>query len=238
MASRWENQHPMKNNSSFKLNAQKEAIWMLSFSDMTLSLLCFFLLMLSFATKSKPASAPAVAPAASPSHSAAAPIASGVSVPMPKDLTQLAATLRRILQEKKLDALLHVELDQKGLRVEFSDGLIFDPTEANPNPHYKKLLSEITSIIAPFTAQHRITVEGHTDDTPVLPGGPFSSNWELSSARSLAFLHLFLQYGVKDENISVLAYAHTRPKIPYKGRTGVSLQAARNANRRVVLWLE
>ena len=146
--------------------------------------------------------------------------------------------LRQILKEKKLDALFTIDLDQKGIRIEFSNGLLFDPTQVNPNPQYKKSLSEIASIIAPFTTKHRITVEGHTDDTPVLPGGIFSSNWELSSSRALVFLHVFLQSGVKDENISILAYANTKPKIPYKGRSGASLQAARNANRRVVLWLE
>ena len=140
--------------------------------------------------------------------------------------------------QKKLDSLVQIDLDATGLHLEFSDGLLFNPTEAHPKVENKQALLTLISIIAPFVAQHRLKIEGHTDDTPLLPGGTFASNWELSSARSLSFLHLFLQHGVKDENISVLAYAHTHPKIPYKGRSGGALQAARNANRRVVLWLE
>ena len=222
----------MKNRSPFQLTAQKEAIWMLSFSDMTLSLLCFFLLLLSFAHKAASSPSPAQ-PAEEPkTHNAP------VMVVPASNLSQLASTLRQLLREKKLDSLLEVDLDAKGLHLEFADGLLFSPTDAYPNARYKQAVLEIISIIAPFTANHQIKIEGHTDDTPVLPGGPYSSNWELSSARGLSFLHLFLEEGAKDENISVLAYAHTHPKIPYKGLTGSELQAARNANRRVVLWLK
>jgi chemotaxis protein MotB len=237
MASKWE-KRSMKSRSSFQLQTPKEAIWMLSFSDMILSLLCFFLLLLSFSHK-KNDSTSAAQPASTVNSSSTTGVASTIAATHPSsDLSQLAATLRRILEEKKLDSLLHVNLDASGLHIEFTDGLLFDPTDARPNPQYKEAISEITSIIAPFTAQHRIKIEGHTDDTPLLPGGVFASNWELSSARGLSFLHLFLQYGVRDEDISVMAYAHTHPKIPYKGLTGGALQAARNANRRVVLWLE
>ena len=90
MASKRENQHQMKSNSAFKLSAQKEALWILSFSDMTLTLLCFFLLLLSIGNKPKPAPTPA--PDASPSPAASGSVASGTSVPLPNDLTKIGKT--------------------------------------------------------------------------------------------------------------------------------------------------
>src|SRR3989338_8379058 len=167
MASRWENP-PMKNKSAFQLPAQKEAIWILSFSDMTLSLLCFFLLLLSFSHKNT--APPQQTQPISPTKSS--PVASSQPIqPRPaKDLAQLAATLRKLLLQKKLDSLVQIDLDATGLHLEFSDGLLFNPTEAHPKVENKQALLTLISIIAPFVAQNRLKIEGHTDDTPLLPG--------------------------------------------------------------------
>ena len=51
-------------------------------------------------------------------------------------------------------------------------------------------------------------------------------------------LNQFKKKGVSEKRLSVISYAHTRPKIAYKGKKGRKLRAARNANRRVVIRIE
>jgi chemotaxis protein MotB len=91
--------------------------------------------------------------------------------------------------------------------------------------------------IARAPGKYRLVFEGHTDDVPVR-GGPFQSNWDLSAARGISLLESFKKRGIEEDRMSVLAFAHTRPKVPFEGLKGKALQKARAANRRVVIRIE
>jgi chemotaxis protein MotB len=87
-----------------------------------------------------------------------------------------------------------------------------------------------------------IIIEGHTDDVPIRTRR-FMNNWELSSARA-SNMATFLIDRIQFPNyqISISAYADSRPKVPYldvfgNSKTGRSLQEARQVNRRVEVIL-
>ena len=48
-------------------------------------------------------------------------------------------------------------------------------------------------------------------------------------------LNMFTARGIKEDHMSVHAYAHTRPKVPFAALKGAALEKARSANRRVVI---
>ncbi len=87
-----------------------------------------------------------------------------------------------------------------------------------------------------------IIVQGHTDNVPIKTKR-FPSNWELSSARSTnmaTYLVNTMKY--PKENVSVSAFADSKPKIPYINAVGApkrgnELQRARRTNRRVEIIL-
>ncbi len=59
---------------------------------------------------------------------------------------------------------------------------------------------------------YQITVEGHTDDTPIHTT-EFPSNWELSTARASAVVHVFLEQGIPAQRLRAAGYAgHFLPK--------------------------
>lgn len=73
----------------------------------------------------------------------------------------------------------------------------------------------------------KISVEGHTDDIPIR-GGPFRSNWGLSSARAVAFAQeLFIAPEMDEKRFQIVGHADKQPLIPNTD------DAARERNRRV-----
>ena len=76
-----------------------------------------------------------------------------------------------------------------------------------------------------------LRVEGHTDNVPIHTA-QFSSNWELSTARSSAIARLLLERGViHPENVSAAGYAEYHPVASNATETG------RSMNRRVDIIL-
>ena len=72
-----------------------------------------------------------------------------------------------------------------------------------------------------------LSIEGHTDNLPVR-GGPYESNWDLSSGRALSVTHELLRDGdLDDERMMVVGFADTHPF------TSNDTAAGRASNRRV-----
>jgi chemotaxis protein MotB len=57
----------------------------------------------------------------------------------------------------------------------------------------------------------KIRIEGHTDSETVDPGGPWESNWELSTARSINVLHYLTDIGLEERRFQVAGFADTVP---------------------------
>jgi chemotaxis protein MotB len=84
---------------------------------------------------------------------------------------------------------------------------------------------------------YEITVEGHTDDTPIHTV-QFPSNWELSTARAAAVVHFLLDQGIPAQRLRAAGYADTFPKVPNRDANGNPIPANQARNRRVVIKLE
>jgi chemotaxis protein MotB len=57
----------------------------------------------------------------------------------------------------------------------------------------------------------KFRIEGHTDAILVDPAGPWESNWELSTTRSIAVLHYLTDLGVEENRFQVAGFSSTRP---------------------------
>lgn len=206
---------------------KQEALWMMSFSDMSLVLLCFFVLMIS-----------TMKPDKEKLENIKDGMTAKVNVEKKDSLRTLSEKIKEVIRKKKLEKAAQVTFDADGLHIEFKDGLLFRSGSSKTNPKFRKVTGQVLSVISKMAPKYKMKIAGHTDDTPLRKNSKFKSNWELSAARGFALMRNFKKRGIKEENISVIAHAHTRPKVPYKNLKGKKLKKARAANRRVVISIE
>ncbi|MFK7823760.1 MAG: flagellar motor protein MotB [Oligoflexales bacterium] len=204
---------------------KSEALWLMSFSDMSLVLLCFFVLMIS---------------TMKPNKEKFKHIKEGIiaekKIKKTDSVKSIAKQLNRIIKEKKLQKTASVTHDADGLHIEFKDGMMFKAGSSGLKKKSIKTVREVMKVIAKVNSDYQINIEGHTDDVP-FRGAKFY-NWELSADRGFSIMKELQRMGVPAKRLSVTAYAHTRPKVPYAGLEGKPLKLARASNRRVVIWLE
>ena len=84
---------------------------------------------------------------------------------------------------------------------------------------------------------YQVTVEGHTDDSPISTL-QFPSNWELSTARASAVVHFLLQQGILAPRLRAAGYADTFPLALNRDVDGIAIPENQARNRRVVIKLE
>lgn len=113
--------------------------------------------------------------------------------------------LKDLEKNKKLsfvfdENMLTIRISESVLFLAGSDELI---DEAHP------VLDEVISILK--TMPQNVRIEGHTDNIPINTPR-FPSNWDLSSARSIAILKYFIkEHGFDPAKLSALGYGEYRP---------------------------
>lgn len=178
-----------------------------------------------------PASANAGAADADPVKAEAASPQVPVIIP-PPSLAEIVDTLK---------SQNTAAVEQKGDRIstlEISSAAFFDSGSAAVSDAGKSILRKVAvNLKSDISQGYRITVEGHTDDTPINTA-QFPSNWELSTARAAAVVHFFLDQGIPAERLRAAGYADTFPKAPNRDANGNAIPENQAQNRRVVIKLE
>jgi chemotaxis protein MotB len=102
-----------------------------------------------------------------------------------------------------------VVISDRGLIISIADEDLFRSGSAEINPAAYPMLSDIGLSLVDLP--NYVRVEGHTDNTPV-GGGPYPTNWELSSARASRIVR-FLADRVRfpPERLCATGYGEYRP---------------------------
>jgi chemotaxis protein MotB len=201
--------------------------WMTSFCDMIMLMLCFFVLLLSFAKtdpstfqsalgsvrralggREQPANdaAGASAPAARLARGTAAQPDTPAR-PEPREAATLAR-FREYLDARGLTARVEVSASPRGIVLRTRDRVLFESADADLKPDGTQVLDAVRGLCSELRV--RLTVEGHSDDRPI-ESPRFPSNWELSGARASAVLRYLVAAGVDPELVHVAGYADTHP---------------------------
>ena len=209
---------------------KSEELWLMSFSDMSLVLLCFFVLLITRMSEKR-----------QPIESTRELLIE-TSVIHRNDrekekVEELAKKVSQIVKAKNLESKTTISVREKGIYIEFPDGMFFVSGSAQANKNFKKTTNEVLSVIAKASTDFHIRVEGHTDDTPLRKGGNTDGNWELSADRAFSVMRMFHRLGVNPKNTSIEAFASTKPRVPLQSKRGKRLAEARAQNRRVAIWL-
>jgi chemotaxis protein MotB len=103
--------------------------------------------------------------------------------------------------------------DERGLVISLASDAFFNPASARINiDETRDILLRLGTLLASDEIRNRkLRIEGHTDAVAVDPQGPWESNWELSTARSIAVLHYLTDIGVDEKRFQVAGFADTMP---------------------------
>ena len=116
--------------------------------------------------------------------------------------------------------------------------MLFKPGSASTSPYFSIVTKNVLDTIAESSKEYRITIEGHTDDTPLGRRAKYRNNWQLSSARAVSMLQLLRKEGIPQSKMRVIAYADTKPKSSIRNKRGAELRKARTKNRRIVIRID
>lgn len=141
------------------------------------------------------------------------------------DLERSLQVLTSQLQKEVAEHRVEIHMDPRGLVISLSQAAFFGSGQAIMNSSNYSTTDKIGAVLAALPNQVRL--EGHTDAVPIR-NSRYSSNWELSAARSIAVLQLFAdRNSISMGRLSIAGFADTEPLVSNDSEEG------RSRNRRV-----
>ncbi|HWU84961.1 MAG TPA: flagellar motor protein MotD [Rhodocyclaceae bacterium] len=144
-------------------------------------------------------------------------------------MRNMAQQLKEALNPLVKKGQVRVTETALGITLDIDASVLFASGEATLDEKAIIVLANVGRILA--GSDFPITVEGHTDNTPI--GTPqFPSNWELSAVRATSVVRLFIENGVDPRLLTAAGYADQRPVADNATPEG------RQRNRRVAITIE
>jgi chemotaxis protein MotB len=130
-----------------------------------------------------------------------------------QSLARAKRTALSVFQPEIKARKVRVKEDERGLIISLASDAYFRPASADVNiEESRALLQNLALLLASGDLAGRtFRIEGHTDDRPTDSGGPFATNWELSTARSTNVLHYLVDFGADEQRFQVSGFADTVP---------------------------
>lgn len=196
--------------------------WLLSFTDMVIFLLGFFVILYA---------------ASSINHGKYEQIfqsidgaigkqGTALSIDDPNNYVGLLKIVQNSIKEHNLQAEVQANLGSRGVELTASGSLLYPSATTELGDKAQSILQKLAISVLPLN--YSIHVEGHTDNLPIY-SSQYPTNWELSAARASAVVRYLIELGIKPERLSATGFGATRP------RNLADSPAARAQNRRVVI---
>ena len=145
----------------------------------------------------------------------------------PPDLTGLRKELERALVPEILRGDVALRTGRDGLVISLREAGFFDSGSAGVKAASQPAFGRIAKLLG--EGQYNIRIEGHTDNVRI-HNTQYTSNWELSTARSTEMIRLLVvNYGLQPQRLSASGYGEYHPIASNLTETGRAL------NRRVDL---
>jgi chemotaxis protein MotB len=123
--------------------------------------------------------------------------------------SEFFGTLRQVLANEP-------NIKVVGDRFVFESDVLFPVDQATLTPAGQAEIADVAKAILAIAAKIPpninwvLSVDGYADAQPIT-GGPYTSNFDLSSARSLAVLNLLVQDGVPENRLAASAFGSANP---------------------------
>jgi len=126
------------------------------------------------------------------------------------DMAKLGSQMADQLAPLIKTGMARVIQNNRGLRIDIKDSVLFTAGSADLTVPAKATLSNIGTLLS--TSTNPILIEGHTDDSPIyIQNAAFFSNWELSAVRASSVVEQLNQTGIENLRLSALGYGPSQP---------------------------
>jgi chemotaxis protein MotB len=205
--------------------------WIVTYADIMTIILTFFILLLSISTIAQ---------------TKYELIVQAFTGDKAGNLQEVQEDIEKVIEEQGLAGEIKTELDLEGLKVSFSNALLFASGKADLKNEALKAIHPIQEhLINTLGSQYGMIIEGYTDDVPI-KNLRFRSNWELSTSRAISVMTSLTDQGFDRRRISIQGFADTRSATNVDLTSNQEkqdldpeqLEQARSANRRVVLRID
>lgn len=143
-----------------------------------------------------------------------------------KELDELYIKLKNYIKEHDLNNEISLVNLPRGVQITFRESILFDLGKAKLKKQAYPVLDDVGGLLN--TVSNPVSIEGHTDDLPIVYADQFRSNWELSTERAQSVRsYLQREINVKPDRMRVVGYGEYHPKVPNDS------EANRAENRRV-----
>ncbi len=141
------------------------------------------------------------------------------------DTQEMMKEISKYVENQDLQDEVEVKATPRGVVVRVKEGALYQSGKAELDEKSKEILDKISGIHGKYAES--VQIEGHTDNIP-MKSKQYPSNWELSTARAIAAMHYMSEEGGVDKGkIGVAGYADSQPLESNDTPEG------RNKNRRV-----
>ncbi len=130
----------------------------------------------------------------------------------PDEILELLPSLQRLTSQLEMelkDGKLEIHMEPRGMVVSLREATFFPSGDDELAAKSMGVIAKLAGVVKDLP--NEISIEGHTDSVPIHTVR-FPSNWELSSARSIAMLKIFQsKFAIDAKRLSVVGYADTKP---------------------------
>lgn len=123
-------------------------------------------------------------------------------------MAQMSAELTNTFSTLITDKSLTIAQDDRGVRIDINDSLLFNEGSAELRPEAKSIIEQIGEKLKDQT--RLIQVEGHTDNVDI-HNAEFFSNWELSAVRASSVVRMLSANGIAEQRLSAVGFGSTQP---------------------------
>lgn len=214
---------------------EEQEAWLVTYLDMLTLLLVLLVIMLAMAGKGDGQNAEQAPADSLASPAALIDLAEGrppiaalePAAPLPADPPEPPAESEGT--PPALGEGIEVIVNEHSISFRIDSALLFASGQAELANPGLDVLDRLLPTLA--GSEHRILVEGHTDDQPIHTER-FPSNWELSASRASSVVRYLAFKGIAPTRLQATGFAETRPLADNDS------EAARARNRRVELVLQ
>ena len=126
------------------------------------------------------------------------------------NLQKVKKKIDQVVEKASLGGQVTTSIAEDGLKVQFANALLFRSGEAKLTEGGREVLKPITDhLVGSLEPAYGVAIEGYTDDVPI-ENERFSSNWELSTSRSIHVMKRLAAEGFDRRRMSVQGFADTR----------------------------
>ena len=193
-------------------------LWMCTFADLMSLLMCFFVLLLSFAVMDQQkykqvAGAMKDAFGVQAQQRVTAERKGNTMLATQFDTVPLAIQIQiaRVFAEDVDAGKVETDYSPDGFILRVKGAAAFDPGDTKIKKSFLPLLNKIARVAQ--KGELLVEVSGHTDNVKLAKGqGPFRSNWGLSSGRAVAVVEYMLRhFTIPPERLAAVGYGHGQP---------------------------